>query len=58
MTPPRDEMTPIQLAEEVMKVVGDASNDTAYAALDIAGILLKHRRMEEITFVAESQSSP
>jgi ABC-type microcin C transport system duplicated ATPase subunit YejF len=36
-------MTPIQLAEEIIKVVGDADSGTALTALQIARLLLLHR---------------
>jgi hypothetical protein len=39
----RDRATPIQLAEEVIKVVGDADSGTARTALEIARLLLLHR---------------
>ena len=43
-------MAPVQLAEEIVKVVGDADDCTAHSALQIAEILLKHRKQAEIEF--------
>lgn len=42
--------TPIELAEEIVKVVGDADDNTAHSALEIAAILLRHRKSAEIDF--------
>ncbi|MGH9544687.1 MAG: hypothetical protein ACRD23_05675 [Terriglobales bacterium] len=50
VTGQRESMTPVQLAEEVIKVVGDAEESTAHSALQIAEILLKHRKSAEIEF--------
>ena len=46
----RDRATPQALAEEVLKVVGDADENTAHTALKIADLLLTHRKMAEIDF--------
>jgi hypothetical protein len=46
----RDRATPTQLAEEVLKVVGDADDGTARTALEIARLLLLHRGDAEIEF--------
>jgi len=43
-------MTPLQLAEEVMKTVGDADLDTALTALQIARLLLFHREESALEF--------
>jgi hypothetical protein len=43
----------MQLAEEVMKVVGDADNNTAHTALQIARLLLLHRSDAESDFHRE-----
>jgi hypothetical protein len=50
----RDRAHPVQLAEEIMKLVGDADDSTANAALEIARVLLYHRKQAEIEFVSES----
>ena len=54
MSENRDMAHPTQLAEEIMKLVGDADDSTARAALEMAGILLRHRREAEIDFVNDS----
>jgi hypothetical protein len=48
--------TPIQLSEKILEVVEYADDDTAHAALEITHILLRHRKLAEINFVAESRS--
>ena len=48
--PQRESMTPVQLAEEIVKVVGDADSDTAQTALAIARLLLQHRDSAAIEF--------
>ena len=50
MSSSRDRATPQSLAEEVLKVVGDADSDTARTALDIASLLLGHRDRACIEF--------
>jgi hypothetical protein len=54
VTGQRESMAPVQLAEEIVRVVGDADDSTARAALDIAGILLQHRKESEIAFLSEA----
>ncbi|HWZ84068.1 MAG TPA: hypothetical protein VNW47_15670 [Terriglobales bacterium] len=44
----RDRAHPIQLAEEIVRIVGDASDCTASTAIQIAQLLLSHRNMELI----------
>jgi hypothetical protein len=46
----RDRATPIQLAEEIVRLVGDADDNTAHTALQIAGLLLAHRKLAELDF--------
>ncbi len=43
-------MTPVQLAEAIMRLVGDADDDTARCGLRIAAILLEHRTSARIEF--------
>ena len=43
MSENRDRAHPSQLAEEIVKLVGDADDSTARAAIEIAQILLRHR---------------
>jgi len=55
----RDRATPVQLAEEVVKVVGDADSSTALTALQIARLLILHRDDAMIDFerTASGESS-
>jgi hypothetical protein len=46
----RAELTPIQMAEEIIKVVGDADSHTAHTALQIARLLILHRDDTRIEF--------
>lgn len=46
----RDRAAPVQLAEEIVKVVGDADSSTALTALDIARLLIVHREEAAIKF--------
>jgi hypothetical protein len=50
----RDRATPVQLAEEILKMVGDADDNTARTALDIARLLIGHRKSAEIDFLSEA----
>lgn len=45
--------TPIQLAEQILRLVGDADDNTARTALRIADELLQHRKRAEIDFHQE-----
>lgn len=56
--PQRESMTPVQLAEEIVKVVGDADDNTARTALEIARLLLIHRKEAEIDFERDCFSEP
>lgn len=47
-------MTPVQLAEEIVKLVGDADSSTAQTALAIARLLLIHREESAIDFANDS----
>ena len=51
-------MTPVQLAAEIVKVVGDADDNTARTALEIARLLLIHRKEAEIDFERDCFSEP
>lgn len=42
--------SPVKLAEEIVNLVSGADNDTVNAALTIADVLLRHRRLAEIDF--------
>jgi len=42
--------TPVQLAEELVKVLGDSDDNTAGFALQIAQLLVSHRRMACLDF--------
>jgi len=48
---------PTQLAEEVMKVVGDVDSNTAHTALEIAKLLLIHRETAARQFVNDQSCS-
>ena len=45
--------TPIQLAEAILKAMGDADDNTARTALEIAKLLLIHRKSAEIEFMSD-----
>jgi hypothetical protein len=47
-------MEPIELAQQVLRVVGDADADTAHTALEIARLLLNHRERAAIDFASGS----
>lgn len=49
MTNP-ESRTPVQLAEEIVKIVGDFDDNTAHIALQIARLLLEHRQLAELEF--------
>jgi hypothetical protein len=57
VTGQRESMTPVQLAEEIVRVVGDADDNTANTAIKIAELLLLHRTMAEINFRKECLTS-
>jgi hypothetical protein len=46
--------TPVQLAEEIVKQIGDADRDTAVTALEIARLLVNHRERAAIDFSTSS----
>jgi hypothetical protein len=46
--------TPVRLAEEIVKQMGDADHDTAVTALDIARLLVDHRERGAIHFNAST----
>jgi hypothetical protein len=48
---------PCKLAEDVLKVIGDADDGTARIALEIAAALLRHRKIAEMEFLSESSSA-
>ena len=48
---------PCRLAEEIVKLVGDADDCTARIALEIAEALLRHRKIAEMEFLATSSAS-
>jgi len=48
--------TPIHLAEEIVKIVGDADSDTAQTAVAIARLLLLHREHCLINFERDAIS--
>ena len=55
--------TPESLAAELIKTLGDADEDTVDAAIDIARVLLRHRRLAQLRFeteckLAEIRSGP
>jgi hypothetical protein len=49
--------TPVRLAEEIVKQVGDADHDTAVTALDIARLLLFYRERAATHFTSEAAQS-
>jgi|AP3Bu8745761321_1050154.scaffolds.fasta_scaffold455695_1 hypothetical protein len=51
LVPSRDRATPIQLGQEILKLVSDADDNTARVALRIAELLLDHRKLAEIEFM-------
>lgn len=46
----RDRATPNQLADEIVRLLGDADSSTAQTALGITRLLLLHRDEAEIEF--------
>jgi|HubBroStandDraft_6_1064221.scaffolds.fasta_scaffold75983_3 hypothetical protein len=50
--------TPIQLAEEIVKVVGDADSGTALTALQIARLLILHREDAALEFERSCVNDP
>ena len=48
---------PSALAELVLKTLGDADDSTARVALEIAKLLLAHRKVAEIEFLNEVSTS-
>jgi hypothetical protein len=49
----KSQLGPIELAEEVMKVVGDAQVNTALTALRITRLLILHREDAAIDFTQD-----
>lgn len=45
--------TPVQLAEQIVRLVGDVDDNTARVALEIAKLLLIHRKSAEIEFTSD-----
>jgi hypothetical protein len=45
---------PLALAEKIVKIAGDADENTARVALEIARLLLAHREAEKVKFLSET----
>ena len=56
MSRDRAQLPPCELAQEILKVVGDADDSTARIALKIADLLLMHRKDAEIDFIRDATS--